>query len=133
GERVCATKPLVRMQNGTSAIVRLRFANGQELRCTPNHRIWTVNRGYVEAAALTFEDEVLLNDSPTPAAEASWELPVRVEAPAVSRSRGGTATSQELPGRWSEGLGELMGHLVGDGWITDVQAGWVHGGDDLDD
>ncbi|MGH3046400.1 MAG: LAGLIDADG family homing endonuclease, partial [Gaiellaceae bacterium] len=26
-----------------------------------------------------------------------------------------------------------MGHLVGDGWITDVQTGWVYGGDDIDD
>ena len=35
------------MRNGVKPIVRLRFANGGELRCTPNHRIWTLNRGYV--------------------------------------------------------------------------------------
>jgi ribonucleotide reductase alpha subunit len=133
GEGVVASTPLVVMQNGVSPIVRLRFANGQELRCTPNHRIWTLNRGYVEAGELTAEDQVLLNDSPTPAEAASWELPVRIEALAVSRSRGGSTTYRELPERWSEGLGELMGHLVGDGWITDAQTGWVYGGDDIDD
>jgi len=133
GQGVVATVPLVVMQTGVAPIVRLRFSNGQELRCTPNHRIWTVNRGYVEAADLTGEDRVLLNDSPTLAEDASWELPVKIEAPAVSRRRGGSVTYQELPERWTEGLGELMGHLVGDGWITDVQTGWVYGGDDIDD
>ena len=56
------------MRNGVKPIVRLRFANGGELRCTPNHRLWTLNRGYVRAEELTPEDDVMLNDSPTPAA-----------------------------------------------------------------
>jgi ribonucleoside-diphosphate reductase alpha chain len=133
GDGVVATKPLVVMQNGVAPIVRLRFANGQELRCTPTHRIWTLNRGYVEAQELTAEDQVLVNDSPTLASDAKWELPVRIAAYAVSRQRGGTQVEQPLPERWSEGLGELMGHLVGDGWITDVQTGWVYGGDDIED
>jgi ribonucleoside-diphosphate reductase alpha chain len=133
GEGVVASTPLVVMQNGYSPIVRLRFANGQELRCTPNHRIWTLNRGYVPAEELTGDDQVLLNDSPTPAEDASWTLPIKVEALATSRSRGGTETRQALPERWSEGLGELTGHLVGDGWMTDVQTGWIYGGDDIDD
>jgi ribonucleoside-diphosphate reductase alpha chain len=134
GEGVVATKPLVVMQNGVKAIVRLRFANGQELRCTPNHRIWTLNRGYVPAAELTSDDQVLVNDSPTPATDAAWELPIRVEALARSRvGQGGAVIEQRLPERWSEGLGELMGHLVGDGWVTDVQTGWVYGGDDIED
>jgi ribonucleoside-diphosphate reductase alpha chain len=133
GEGVVASTPLVVMQNGVAPIVRLHFANGQELRCTPNHRIWTLNRGYVEAAQLTRNDQVLLNDSPTPAEDASWALPVKIEALAKSFTRGGTVAYQELPDRWSEGLGELLGHLVGDGWITDAQTGWVYGGDDIDD
>ncbi|MGH3060892.1 MAG: LAGLIDADG family homing endonuclease, partial [Gaiellaceae bacterium] len=133
GEGVVATRPLAVMQTGVSPIVRLRFANGQELRCTPSHRIFTLNRGYVEAAELTAKDQVLLNDSPTPAEDASWTLPVKIEAVARSHSRGGTVVERELPERWSEGLGELMGHLVGDGWITDAQTGWVYGGDDIDD
>jgi len=133
-EGVVATRPLVVMQNGVKPIVRLRFSNGQELRCTPKHRLWTMNRGYVEAALLTSEDRVLLNDSPTPAEDASWVLPEKVEALAGSRvGRGGTVTYQALPQRWSEGLGELVGHLVGDGWLTDVQTGWVYGGDDIED
>jgi ribonucleoside-diphosphate reductase alpha chain len=130
---VVASEPVALMRNGVSPIVRLRFANGAELRCTPNHRIWTVNRGYVRADELTEDDQVLLNDTATPASDASWELPVKVAAAAKSCSRGGTVTYQELPERWSEGLAELTGHLVGDGCLTGAQTQWVYGRDDVDD
>jgi ribonucleoside-diphosphate reductase alpha chain len=130
---VAATHPVAFMRNGVKPIVRLRFANGGELRCTPNHRIWTLNRGYVRAEELTSADRVMLNDSPTPAEDANWALPVKLQAKARSFSRGGSVIEQDLPERWSEGLGELTGHLVGDGWMTDAQTGWVYGGDDIDD
>jgi ribonucleoside-diphosphate reductase alpha chain len=132
-EGVAATIPVAFMRNGVKPIVRLRFANGGELRCTPNHRIWTSNRGYVRADELTDGDLILLNDSRTLPEDASWELPVKIEIPAKSAARGGSVVYQQLPRRWSEGLGELTGHLIGDGWLTDVQTGWVYGSDDLDD
>jgi ribonucleoside-diphosphate reductase alpha chain len=133
GEGTVASEPVAIMQNGVKPIVRLRFSNGQELRCTPNHRIWTTNRGYVAADELTGHDKALLNDSPTPATEASWELPVKVGAHAKSVERGGTATYQPLPERWSEGLAELTGHVIGDGCLTESRIEWVYGGDDIDD
>jgi ribonucleoside-diphosphate reductase alpha chain len=133
GEGVLATEPIAFMRNGVKPIVRLIFANGGELRCTPNHRIWTLNRGYVPAEELTSSDRVLLNDSPTPAEDASWALPVKTQMLAKSFARGGSVVHHQLPEYWSEGLAELTGHLVGDGWLTDVQTGWVYGGDDLTD
>jgi ribonucleoside-diphosphate reductase alpha chain len=133
GTGVVATHPIAFMRNGVSPIVRLGFSNGAELRCTPNHRLWTLNRGYVRAEELTSRDEVMLNDSPTPASDASWELPVKVSAPAKSFARGGNVGYQDLPTRWSEGLGELTGHLIGDGCLTAVQTLWVYGGDDVND
>ncbi len=133
GEGVVASRPIAFMRNGIAPIVRLRFANGAELRCTPNHRLWTLNRGYVEAQELTATDRVLLNDCPTPAADAAWELPLKVSTTARSFARGGSVVHHELPERWTEGLAELTGHLVGDGWLTDVQTGWVYGGDDIAD
>ncbi len=133
GSGVLATTPVAFMRNGVKPIVRLRFANGSELRCTPNHRLWTINRGYVPADELTQSDRVLLNDAVTAPIDASWSLPIKVEALAKSSARGGSVTYQALPDRWSEGLGELTGHLIGDGWLTDVQTGWIYGGDDLAD
>ncbi|MGH2947642.1 MAG: LAGLIDADG family homing endonuclease [Solirubrobacteraceae bacterium] len=133
GAGVVATRPIAFMRNGVKPIVRLRFANGAELRCTPNHRIWTLNRGYVRADQLAREDRVLLNDSATPALDAAWDLPVKVTAKARSFARGSTVIDHELPDRWSEGLAELTGHLIGDGCLTDVRTEWVYGGDDIAD
>ncbi len=133
GDGVVATQPVAFMRNGVSQIVRLRFANGAELRCTPNHRIWTTSRGYVSANELTRADRVLLNDSPTPASDSTWALPVKAHALAGSYARGSSVVSKELPGTWSEGLAELTGHLIGDGCMTEVQTVWVYGGDDIAD
>jgi ribonucleoside-diphosphate reductase alpha chain len=128
---VVASQPIAVMRNGTSDVVRLRFTNGGELRCTPNHRIWTSNRGWVEAQALTDDDEVLLNDTATEPTDSRWELPVMAGAIAKSWHRGGSVITRELPVRWSEGLAELTGHLVGDGDLTALRTEWVYGGDDL--
>src|SRR5579862_5344867 len=62
GVGVIASLPLRVEQTGFRPILRLRFSNGGELRCTPNHRLWTTNRGYVAAEELTREDRVMLND-----------------------------------------------------------------------
>jgi ribonucleotide reductase alpha subunit len=59
GEGVAPSRPLRVMQTGVKPIVRLQFANGSQLRCTPNHRLWTLNRGYVAAEELTAADRVL--------------------------------------------------------------------------
>ncbi|MEK6226994.1 MAG: LAGLIDADG family homing endonuclease [Chloroflexota bacterium] len=128
---VVASQPIAVMRNGTSDVVRMRFTNGGELRCTPNHRIWTTNRGWVEAQALTDRDEVLLNDTATEPTDSRWELPVKAGALAKSWHRGGSVITRELPTRWSEGLAELTGHLVGDGDLTALRTEWVYGGDDL--
>src|SRR5213594_2749728 len=128
---VVASQPVAVMRNGTADVVRLRFTNGGELRCTPNHRIWTVNRGWVEAEGLTEHDQILLNDTATEPTESRWELPVKAGAVAKSWHRGGSVITRELPTRWSEGLAELTGHLVGDGDLTALRTEWVYGDDDL--
>lgn len=133
GEGVVASRPARVMQSGIKPIVRLHFANGQELRCTPNHKVWTVNRGYVAAEDLTTSDRVLFSDAATPASAAAWELPVAITARARSFARGGTVIERELPRMWTEGLGELLGHLVGDGAMTNSSTVWVYGGDDIAD
>ena len=133
GAGVVATDPVALMQTGVKPIVRLLFSDGREMRCTPNHRLWTTNRGWVAAEDLIGSDRVMLNDAPTPATDASWVLPVKVEALAMSWHRGGTKVRQALPDRWSSELGELTGHLVGDGCMTGLQTIWVYGGDDIAD
>jgi len=131
GQGVVASRPVAIMKNGVKPIVRLTFSNGQTLRCTPNHRLWTQNRGWAHADELTENDEVMLNDSRTPASAASWTLPLKVEALATSWHTGSTATRQSVPHQWSAQLGEITGHLLGDGCMTDKQTVWTYGGDDI--
>jgi len=130
---VLTSNPLQVMQTGIKSIVRLRFANGSSLRCTPNHKIWTLNRGYVAAEDLATDDKVMLNDTATPAEHAQVELPMRVTEHAKSFVRGGSVTYKELPTHWSSALGELTGHLIGDGCLTETQTQWIYGGDDIAD
>jgi len=47
------------MQTGTMKVMRITDTKtGCSLKCTPNHKIWTENRGYVEAGKLEVTDEV---------------------------------------------------------------------------
>ncbi len=65
-QRLEVTSPEAFMITGHNEIVKLRFDNGMELRCTPAHRIFTTSRGYVEARELTADDEVKVIDLPPP-------------------------------------------------------------------
>src|SRR6266542_867620 len=68
------TTPDAIMITGVNEIMRVELSNGMVLRCTPNHRIWTTNRGYVEAKDLPDADSVLPSNLPTPAVAASREF-----------------------------------------------------------
>ena len=75
-KQAVVTTPEALMITGRNPIVRLRFSNGMELRCTRSHRVFTTNRGYVEASELTADDRVRSLDVPTPATNADWVIPV---------------------------------------------------------
>jgi len=45
-------------QNPASAIVEVGLSDGATIRCTPNHRIWTSSRGWVEAKDLNSCDKL---------------------------------------------------------------------------
>jgi len=73
-QRLELTRPEAFMITGYNEVVRLHFDNGMEVRCTPGHRFFTTNRGYVEARHLTREDQVKVLDLPAPAVSAGYEL-----------------------------------------------------------
>ena len=115
--RMELTTPEAFMVTGVNEILRLEFSNGMVLRCTPSHRIWTTNRGYVEAKELSGRDRVLALDLPTPAIAASREfglLPgTKVTAGQVIPTNRQRET--RLPEKWSDEFAHLLGWLVGDG------------------
>jgi ribonucleoside-diphosphate reductase alpha chain len=102
------------MVTGTNPVVRLRFSNGAEVRCTPNHRFWTANRGWVAAHDLEVTDRVRLLDRETPATAAERRLPVPTDVGAYT-SKGDHAAPMALPEKWDEDFAHLLGWLVGDG------------------
>ncbi len=115
-ERLEVTSPEAFMVTGLNEIVRLRFDNGMELRCTPNHRIFTTNRGYVEASQLTSTDNVKVLDLAAPAVHADHRFPVSSLASYYARK--GDQTTVRLPEKWTPEFAHYLGWLVGDGCIS---------------
>ena len=102
------------MVTGVNPVVRLTFSNGAQVRCTPNHRFWTVNRGWVAAQDLEPTDEIRLLDHETPTAAAERRLPVPTDIAAYG-SKGDHSAPMALPEKWDPDFAHLLGWLVGDG------------------
>ena len=114
-DRITATTPTRYMVTGRNEIVELRFSDGSRLRCTPNHRVWTANRGWVHACDLTGEDKVVrsIQHAPRPMADPHLPAEALVMA-AFEHSR----KPLELPAKWDEELAHYLGWVVGDGCIN---------------
>ncbi len=115
-DRITATSPTRYMMTGRNEIVELRFSDGSRLRCTPNHRVWTANRGWVHACDLTDEDRVVRSFQHAPRPMADPHLPAEALVMAsFERSR----KPLELPVKWDPELAHYLGWVVGDGCIDD--------------
>ncbi len=120
------TTPEAFMITGRNPIVRLRFDNGMEVRCTPGHRIFTTNRGYVEAGELTADDHVRSLDLPAPAVNAEWAIPVGNDVDAY-HTKGDHAGELRLPEVWSEEFAHYLGWLIGDGSTSGSTTSTIYG------
>jgi ribonucleoside-diphosphate reductase alpha chain len=114
-DRISATSPTRYMMTGRNEIVELRFSDGSRLRCTPNHRVWTANRGWVHACELTDEDRVVRSIQHAPRPMADLHLPAEALVMAsFERSR----KPLELPTKWDPEVAHYLGWVVGDGCIN---------------
>src|SRR5262249_22379870 len=111
---VQVSSPDAFMITGRNPIVRLQFDNGMQVRSTPGHKLFTVNRGYVAASELTADDEVRTLDLPTPATEADLALPVSSD-PDTYRRRGDHGDDLRFPDMWSQEFAHYLGWLIGAG------------------
>ncbi|MGO9297545.1 MAG: LAGLIDADG family homing endonuclease, partial [Streptosporangiaceae bacterium] len=125
--RVIATSPARYLVTGTNEIVELRFTDGSRLRCTPGHRLWTSNRGWVHAEELTPDDQVVR--SLQYAARGSADLRIPEAALAAARSVRSRKPLQ-LPAKWDEGFARYLGWLVGDGCVAGQNAVTAYGSDE---
>ncbi|HEX6236132.1 MAG TPA: LAGLIDADG family homing endonuclease, partial [Acidimicrobiales bacterium] len=123
------TTPDAFMITGRNPIVRLRFDSGMELRCTPDHRVFTANRGYVAARDLTVDDQVRTLDLPTPPVNADPALPVSSD-PDAYRQKGDRSDLLRLPVVWSDDLAHYLGWLIGDGSTSGPSTVTIYGSAD---
>ncbi len=126
------TTPEAYMITGRNPIQRLRFSNGMELRCTPSHRIFTLDRGYVEAQDLTPDDRVRSLDLPAAALGADWSIPVSSDGD-DDRTKGDRDLPLELPDVWSDGFAHYLGWLIGDGSTSGSSTVTIYGSADVRD
>jgi ribonucleoside-diphosphate reductase alpha chain len=117
------------MITGKNPVQRLRFSNGAELRCTPGHRIFTLDEGWVEAQDLTPQHRVRSLDLPAPAVAADWALPVSANWE-HHRTKGDRDLPLELPEVWTEEFAHYLGWLIGDGSTSGTSTVTIYGSAD---
>ena len=125
-DQTILTTPEAFMITGRNPVQRLRFSNGMELRCTPSHRIFTLNRGYVEAGELTAHDRVRSLDLPAPSVGADWAVPIRTDWEHY-REKGDRDLPLLLPDVWNDTFAHYVGWLVGDGSTSGTSTVTIYG------
>jgi ribonucleotide reductase alpha subunit len=119
GDRVMATSPTQYMVTGRNEILEFRFSDGARLRCTPGHRIWTANRGWVHAEELTGDDRVVRSFQHAPRPMADSRLPMHAILTVEYEK---TLKPLHVPDKWDEEFAHYLGWLVGDGCIDTAKA-----------
>ena len=125
-ESVTLSTPDAVMVTGFHPVLRLRFANGMEVRATANHRFFTENRGFVRADELAADDRVRVLDRPAPAHRASQTIPVHTDG-AAWRATGDRIVPINLPEEWDETFAHWLGWLIGDGCISGNTVTTIYG------
>jgi ribonucleoside-diphosphate reductase alpha chain len=125
-ETISLTTPRQVMITGRNQILRLEFSDGRVLRLTPNHRLWTANRGWVRADELTETDQIRLLDQEIDFGMASWAIPVATE-PRSYQAWSSRKNAVNLPEKWTQDFAHYLGWLVGDGSLTADTAVTVYG------
>ena len=96
-------------------VFRLRTEDGYEVTATGDHRFFTPS-GLVELQELKPGDELLLQSGEGPWSTDRSLPPFQPENKFAARVARGEA---ELPTEWSKELGQLLGWVVADGWVTE--------------
>jgi len=88
--------------NGIKDVLRLTTKSGFELTATLDHKVLTPN-GWIELQELKIGDKILIQSG-------KGEFGKDYTLPFVSESK-------SMPSKWTKELGQVLGWLVGDGWI----------------
>jgi ribonucleoside-diphosphate reductase alpha chain len=106
---------------------RVKTYSGYELKATEDHRILTIS-GYKKIGELKKGEEVLIQ----PFGKFKANKKIFLNGKMKELNNLTTRKVLNLPEFWSEELGEIMGWLIGDGWIRDDRVGFTFGKDDCE-
>lgn len=107
--------------NGVKDTLKLETKSGLSLTATLDHKLMAVDRGWVEMRNLKAGDKILVQSG-------SGGFGQEV-------SLGFVPGMPTLPRKWSQELGQVIGWLIGDGWLRtgdkNRRVGFTFGKDDL--
>ena len=112
---------------GKKDVYKMVTYSGYELEATADHKILT-DSGYKKVKELKKEDEVLIQ----PFGKFAADRKIFVNGKVKRLNNFTNRKILNLPEHWSCELGEVLGWLVGDGWLRDDRAGFTFGKKDKD-
>ena len=101
---------------GLRETMRVKTKSGYSLTATPDHKILT-NEGWVELRNLRVDKHKVFIQSGKGFFNKDKRLPFRVES--RLKGRNGRIYVHNFPKKWSKELGQVLGWLVGDGWLVE--------------
>ncbi|MHB1252939.1 MAG: TSCPD domain-containing protein, partial [Candidatus Humimicrobiaceae bacterium] len=112
---------------GRKEVYKLTTCSGFELEATPAHKVLTTE-GYKALIELKKDDEILIQ----PFGIFKFYKKIFSNGKVTKLNNLTKRKKLDLPEFWSEELGEIVGWLVGDGWLREDRVGFTFGKDDED-
>ena len=119
--------------NGEKNVAKLITKSGYEIKATYEHQFLTV-KGWKKLQDITTEDKILIQSGGGDFSKRP-DLPFKVEN--SINGKNGRIYKLNLPCKWSKELGQILGWLIGDGWLIDnnsknSRVGFTFGENDID-
>jgi len=116
---------------GVKDVYKIKTNSGYELECTGDHKLFT-NRGWVKLTELNLEEDNVYIQKGEGKFSINYILPCKFENKYLGNN--GITYHMNLPNKWSKELGQVIGWLIGDGWLKsgkNCRVGFTFGKDDI--
>jgi len=118
-------RPLAYLPRGKREVWRLCTSAGYEVTATPDHRLWRSDGSEIELGALSPGDLITITVPSSPCFTSDMRLPC--ETGDLNAEVYGSNPPLALPSEWSIELGEAMGYIFGDVWLTQRKTSSITG------